>query len=78
MFSGPDHREDQPVWQILPESEFYPFSVPFEMQGSTKVSDEIFGTLNTKKKNVLKVNQLLQTRAMGLTKSFNINSENKK
>uniref|UniRef100_A0A2C9JGU1 C-CAP/cofactor C-like domain-containing protein n=1 Tax=Biomphalaria glabrata TaxID=6526 RepID=A0A2C9JGU1_BIOGL len=33
---GPDHREDQPVWQILPESEFYPFSVPFEMQGSTK------------------------------------------
>ncbi|KAK0068957.1 TBCC domain-containing protein 1 [Biomphalaria pfeifferi] len=33
---GPDHREDQPVWQILTESEFYPFSVPFEMQGSTK------------------------------------------
>ncbi|XP_059154104.1 TBCC domain-containing protein 1-like [Physella acuta] len=33
---GPDHRDDQPVWQILPESEFYPFSVPFEMQGSTK------------------------------------------
>ncbi|CAL1529173.1 unnamed protein product [Lymnaea stagnalis] len=34
---GPDHRDEQPVWQILPESEFYPFSVPFEMQGSTKV-----------------------------------------
>jgi len=33
---GPDHRDDQPVWEILPESEFYTFSVPFEMQGRTK------------------------------------------
>ncbi|BFZ04625.1 hypothetical protein BsWGS_07663 [Bradybaena similaris] len=33
---GPDHRDDQPIWHILPESEYYPFSVPFEMQGPTK------------------------------------------
>merc|ERR1712150_3353 len=33
---GPDHRDDQPVWHILPETEFYTFSVPFEMQGRTK------------------------------------------
>ncbi|CAG5122680.1 unnamed protein product [Candidula unifasciata] len=33
---GPDHRDEQPIWQILPEAEFYPFSVPFEMQGPTK------------------------------------------
>ncbi|GFO06708.1 TBCC domain-containing protein 1-like [Plakobranchus ocellatus] len=33
---GPDHRDDMPVWHILPENEFYQFSIPFEMQGDTK------------------------------------------
>lgn len=33
---GPDHREENPAWELLPVSEFFTFNVPFEMEGSTK------------------------------------------
>lgn len=33
---GPDHKEETPVWELLPVSEFFTFNVPFEMEGTTK------------------------------------------
>ncbi|KAL4223165.1 TBCC domain-containing protein 1 [Mactra antiquata] len=33
---GPDHKEETPVWELLPANEFFTFNVPFEMEGPTK------------------------------------------
>ncbi|KAJ8312307.1 hypothetical protein KUTeg_009680, partial [Tegillarca granosa] len=33
---GPDHRDDTPVWELLPVQEFFTFNIPFEMEGSTQ------------------------------------------
>ena len=38
MFSGADHQEDMPVWEVMQTKEFYTFTVPFDIPGSTKVS----------------------------------------
>ena len=38
--AGPDHRDDAPIWELLPAVEFYTFAVPFQMEGPTKV--EVF------------------------------------
>lgn len=32
---GPDHKDDGPVWELLPVAEFFTFNIPFEMEGST-------------------------------------------
>ncbi|XP_052248923.1 TBCC domain-containing protein 1-like isoform X2 [Dreissena polymorpha] len=42
---GPDHKEDAPVWELLPPSDFFTFNIPFEMEGATK---EIPGGLPSK------------------------------
>ena len=34
---GPDHRDDMPIWELLPAAEFYTFTIPFQMDGPTKV-----------------------------------------
>ena len=36
---GPDHRDDQPIWELLPVHEFFTFNIPFEMAGPTNVSN---------------------------------------
>ncbi|KAL3857180.1 hypothetical protein ACJMK2_011872 [Sinanodonta woodiana] len=33
---GPDHKEDSPVWEIMPVQDFFTFNIPFEMEGTTK------------------------------------------
>ena len=33
---GPDHKEEAPVWEFVPASNFFTFNSPFEMEGSTK------------------------------------------
>ncbi|KAK7087295.1 TBCC domain-containing protein 1-like isoform X2 [Littorina saxatilis] len=33
---GPDHRDDTPIWELLPPADFYTFAVPFQMEGPTK------------------------------------------
>ncbi|XP_067650702.1 TBCC domain-containing protein 1-like isoform X1 [Haliotis asinina] len=33
---GPDHRDETPVWEIMPVHEFFTFTVPFDMEGPTK------------------------------------------
>lgn len=42
---GPDHKEEVPVWELLPTSDFFTFNIPFEMDGATK---EIPGGLPSK------------------------------
>lgn len=38
MFSaGPDHKDEGPVWELLPVSEFFTFNIPFEVEGTTTV-----------------------------------------
>ncbi|XP_041350328.1 TBCC domain-containing protein 1-like isoform X2 [Gigantopelta aegis] len=32
---GPDHRDDQPIWELLPVQEFFTFNIPFEITGPT-------------------------------------------
>ncbi|KAK7475667.1 hypothetical protein BaRGS_00033093 [Batillaria attramentaria] len=33
---GPDHRDDLPIWELLPVADFYNFAIPFQMEGPTK------------------------------------------
>lgn len=33
---GPDHKEETPIWELLPINDFFTFNVPFEMEGATK------------------------------------------
>lgn len=33
---GPDHRDDLPIWELLPLADFYSFAIPFQMEGPTK------------------------------------------
>ena len=42
---GPDHREETPIWELLPVNDFSTFVVPFELEGPTK---EIPGGLPSK------------------------------
>lgn len=42
---GPEHRDETPVWELLPVQEFFTFNIPFQMEGSTT---EIPGGLPTK------------------------------
>ena len=37
---GPDHRDDMPIWELLPAAEFYTFTIPFQMDGPTKVGPQ--------------------------------------
>ncbi|CAG2247058.1 TBCCD1 [Mytilus edulis] len=32
---GPDHKDEGPVWELLPVSEFFTFNIPFEVEGTT-------------------------------------------
>jgi len=32
---GPDHKEESPVWELLPPADFFTFNIPFEMEGHT-------------------------------------------
>ncbi|WAR03335.1 TBCC1-like protein [Mya arenaria] len=33
---GPDHKEDTPVWELMPITDFFTFNMPFEMEGPTR------------------------------------------
>lgn len=33
---GPDHKDEGPVWELLPVAEFFTFNIPFEIEGTTK------------------------------------------
>ncbi|KAK3084980.1 hypothetical protein FSP39_022321 [Pinctada imbricata] len=33
---GPDHKDEIPVWELLPLIEFFTFNIPFEMEGKTQ------------------------------------------
>ncbi|XP_064612492.1 TBCC domain-containing protein 1-like isoform X2 [Liolophura sinensis] len=33
---GPDHKDEVPVWELLPVAEFFTFNIPFEMEGTTQ------------------------------------------
>ena len=47
MFSGPDHhQEGNSVWELMSPKEFYFFTIPFEMDGDTKVTASFFPSLN--------------------------------
>lgn len=35
--TGPEHKDEQPVWELMPVQEFFTFNIPFEMEGKTKV-----------------------------------------
>ena len=37
LLTGTDHQDGPPVWELIKPEEFYPFTVPFSMDGSTKV-----------------------------------------
>jgi hypothetical protein len=40
--AGPDHRDDQPIWELLSAADFYTFNIPFQMDGPTKVVSPVF------------------------------------
>jgi hypothetical protein len=37
IFLGPDHKDEGPVWELLPVAEFFTFNIPFNIGGTSTV-----------------------------------------
>ncbi|KAL5017386.1 hypothetical protein ScPMuIL_006975 [Solemya velum] len=72
---GPDHRDDMPVWELLPIQEFFTFNIPFQMEGTTKT---IPGCLPTRYQRAMSQRQKVVDSWQKMVKESGLNREQRK